>query len=158
MVSFGDGEGRRRMKKQAWKTFLSVNLTVVGIPLAYLLLQKMIRLFSGGRWASGCLLHDLFGLYCPLCGGTRAVGALFRFRFADAFRYHPLVVLLAAGFLLLDVIAVIRIFRGKERLYPLPKRSWIPVLILLLAFCVFRNVQMIAYGIDPIGDLGGLWN
>jgi len=39
----------------------------------------------------GCPIHFLTGISCPGCGMTRAVFALLRLRFTEAFYYHPLV-------------------------------------------------------------------
>lgn len=38
-----------------------------------------------------CVFESLTGLYCPGCGGTRAVIALFRGRFVRSFLFHPAV-------------------------------------------------------------------
>ena len=38
-----------------------------------------------------CLFHELSGLYCPGCGGTRAVKALLEGHFISCFLYHPFV-------------------------------------------------------------------
>lgn len=44
-------------------------------------------------WRQGipCLFHLYTGLYCPGCGGTRAVKALIRGDLLLSFRYHPLI-------------------------------------------------------------------
>ena len=39
----------------------------------------------------GCPIHFATGISCPGCGMTRAFFSFIRFRFADAFHYHPLV-------------------------------------------------------------------
>ena len=49
-----------------------------------------------------CSMYHLTGYYCPGCGGTRAVRALFRGDLATSFCYHPFVLyafFMFAGFL-----------------------------------------------------------
>ena len=43
-----------------------------------------------------CLFHLTTGLYCPACGGTRAVRALLRGNLKMSFQYHPIVLYMAA--------------------------------------------------------------
>lgn len=38
-----------------------------------------------------CILHTLTGVYCPGCGGTRAMQYLFQGHFLKALIYHPLI-------------------------------------------------------------------
>ena len=131
-----------------------------------ILLVSAIALFPVYRWAItlvdedrlGCILHDWLGIYCPFCGGTRAVGALLRFDFVGAFRANAMVVILAAILIVLEIVALVRLLCGHARLLPLPQWSWIVLLVLIFGFAVVRNWLMIAYGVDPTGDLGWIWN
>lgn len=64
-----------------------------------------------------CVLHKLTGLYCPGCGGTRAVEALLQGRFLHSLWYHPLVlytVIIFGGFMLTQTMERIPVlhFRG----------------------------------------------
>ncbi|MBQ9805315.1 MAG: DUF2752 domain-containing protein [Clostridia bacterium] len=63
---------------------------------------------------SNCWVHDLLFLYCPLCGGTRALGAMLRFDFFEAFRYNAAVVIFSALFLIGDLVLLIRLLRKKR--------------------------------------------
>ena len=105
----------------------------------------------------GCILHRFF-IYCPLCGGTRAIAALTRFRFLEAWNYNALVVLLSVVVLGLDVWAWIRYLQKKEPLIILPRWSWITACVLLVTYFILRNVLMIFFGIDPTGDLVYFWD
>ena len=105
----------------------------------------------------GCIMHRFF-IYCPMCGGTRAVAALVRFDFLAAWNYNAFVVLLAFVVFALDVWAWVRYAQKKEPLIVLPKWSWIVLAVALLTFFILRNVLMIFFGIDPTGDLVYFWD
>ncbi len=110
-----------------------------------------------GNILGGCIMHRFF-IYCPMCGGTRAVAALVRFDFLAAWNYNAFVVLLAFVVLALDVWAWVRYAQKKEPLIVLPKWIWIAFVVALLTFFVLRNVLMIFFGIDPTGDLVYFWD
>jgi hypothetical protein len=82
------------------------------------LLLKIVSWFSG--IGGGCIMRRFF-IYCPLCGGTRAVGALVRFDFLAAWNYNPLVVLLSFACIALDLWAWVRYFQKKRAVYHFPK-------------------------------------
>ena len=126
--------------------------------LAALFMPLYIKLANwlGGVFG-GCLMHRFF-IYCPLCGGTRAIAALTRFQFLEAWNYNALVVLLSVVVLGLDVWAWIRYLQKKEPLIILPRWSWITACVLLITYFILRNVLMIFFGIDPTGDLVYFWD
>ena len=104
-----------------------------------------------------CLLHDRLFLYCPFCGGTRAVEALLRFDLGGALTANPLVVVFLLLALILDVVVLIRLLLGREKLLPLPRLWWIVPLAVMIVYAVVRNWLMIAYHYDPLGDLDTFW-
>ena len=125
--------------------------------LAALLLPLYMKIASWiGSILGGCVLHRFF-IYCPLCGGTRAVAALVRLDFVAAWNYTAFVVILAVMALCLDIWVWVRYFQKKEPLIILPRWSWIFFCVLLVSYFILRNVLMIFFGIDPTGDLGFFW-
>ena len=84
--------------------------------------------------------------------------AMLRFDFADAFLANPWVVLFILFAVLIDVVAFVRLFRHKTPLLPFPQWIWILPLAFTVVYGVLRNWLMIAYGYDPLGDLGIFWN
>ena len=143
------------MKKGLLKMFIFHAAAVVGCLLfpLYKMISSMIpRVFSG------CFLHDYLWIYCPLCGGTRAVSALLAGKIVEAIACNALVVLAMIVGLALYVTAWCRLFLGKERLLYFPKGFWVTTVIVLAVFGILRNVLMIGFSIDPLGDLGWLWN
>lgn len=49
---------------------------------------RLIKLFRQGI---PCLFHLMTGLYCPGCGGTRAIKYLLHGNIGKSIQYHPLV-------------------------------------------------------------------
>ena len=103
-----------------------------------------------------CLCHDLLHLYCPFCGCTRAGVALFRLELAESFKANPLVLLFVLGLVLYNVISLVRISRGGE--IPRIKRAEIWVGVLLLCFAIVRNILMIFFKFDTLGELVSFWS
>ena len=124
------------------------------VPL-FFLYRFVVDLLPKGM--SGCILHDYLFLYCPLCGGTRAIEALLRFDLLAAVSHNALVVLCFALFLVVDAIAWVRFAKRRYPLIRIPTWGWIALAVSLVGFGILRNYLMIAHGIDPLGDLGALW-
>ena len=142
-------------KRKEGKIFLAVHLCLL---LSCLLFPLYLKLAKGSfSRFFGCILHDYLLLYCPVCGGTRAISALLRFDILEALRYNALVVCLVVFALVLDVIALIRLLQKKKTILRLPGWSWILMVVLLVSFGILRNILMIRYGYDPTGDLGAIW-
>ena len=143
-------------QKRRWTRYLVVHAVILFGVLLFPVYQSFTSRLS--RLVSGCVLHDFCFLYCPLCGGTRAVSALLRMDFVEALRYNAFVVVAVLAVAVMDVVAFVRLLRKKERILPLPSWSWIPFVALLVVYTVLRNYLMIAHGYDPTGDLGFIWN
>ncbi len=98
-----------------------------------------------------CLTHELFHLYCPLCGGTRAVMALLRLDIVSALRYNPLVAAFSLGLVIYDTVSLVRIFKGKD--LPNIKFNWLAVVLAVGGYFVLRNILLVVFGVDPLGEL-----
>ena len=61
-----------------------------GIAAVCLLLSKVLGV-DLGRLALPCIFHSVTGLYCPGCGGTRALRLLLHGDILQSLYYHPLV-------------------------------------------------------------------
>ena len=142
------------MKKQRiW--FLWLHAAVVAaVPLSYLYLFLSEQL---PKRLVGCLLHDLVFLYCPVCGGTRAVKSLLSLDFLSALRCNAALALTIVVLLVLDAVAWRRFFKGENPFFRIPVWGWVLFALSIALFFVGRNLLMILFGFDPLGDLGGLW-
>lgn len=84
-------------------------LFIVGLPVALL----FVAVADKGIWPP-CLFPVIFGLYCPCCGGTRALKSLFEGDILSSFYYLPVVpytVLLYMVFMFSQTLRIIS--RGK---------------------------------------------
>ena len=135
-------------------TFLTMHVAMI-IVILFLPLYMKISTWIG-EVLGGCIMHRFF-IYCPLCGGTRAVAALAHLDFVVAWNYNAFVVLACPVVLALDVWAWVRYFQKKEPLIILPRWTWIVFCVVFLTYFILRNCLMIFFGIDPTGDLGYFW-
>lgn len=93
-----------------------------------------------------CIFHTVTGLYCPGCGGTRAVRLLCHGHILESLYYHPFVLygaLLYAWFMLSNSIEYLS--RGKMRV-GMRYRKWyvaLGVIILALNFVIKNGVMLI---------------
>ena len=129
--------------------FFTVN---IGLLCVALFLVWLGRFVAGTplALATDCPSHIFFDIYCPFCGGTRAVGALLTGDLVGALRVNAAVVLSLPLLIWADVRALVRILGKKPASPLLPLHPLIPIL-LFAAFFVLRNVLLL-FGIDPTGD------
>ena len=130
----------------------------VGILLCLLgtVLWKQVALSNS--ITSRCMFHDLFHLYCPGCGGTRAVYLLLQMHPIQSFLYHPIVLLLAlmlADYYIGAVITLIK--RNGKRYYYLKEWFCYIVLAVILLNWGIRNLLLVKFHMDYIGDLLQFW-
>lgn len=96
----------------------------------------------------GCVFQRLFGIYCPGCGGTRAVFALLRGDILLSLYYHPLVPYAVFGFdlFLLDhVLERLRVPGVKGfRFHAWPLYL---AIVILIVNCVARNILKLCFGV-----------
>lgn len=133
------------------KVFLILNLVLLVGALVYPLYHYWVFHFSTPF--SHCFLKEFFGIYCPLCGGTRCLYELLHFRFLPALRYNAYVVFAVFLCLVWDLATLIAFLRGRKTFFRIPKWVYILLTVLLFLFFALRTVLFFAFGIDWIGDL-----
>lgn len=121
----------------------------LAILLGYAMCRKGIRLETVTQLLPPCFFYSLTGLYCPGCGGTRAVLELLHGHVLLSLWYHPIVVY-AAGlyswYLLTNTIE----WMSHGRLsIGIRYHRWygIVAVILVIANCILRNIVLIVFHI-----------
>lgn len=109
--------------------------------LYYLVLRDMLPQMP-------CLFDRLLGIYCPGCGGTRALKALLHGRLLQSLWYHPLIPYTAA------VAGGFMVTQGLDRLGLTDQKGWkyhswylYGALILVVGNFLVKNVLRLVWGI-----------
>lgn len=101
-----------------------------------------------------CVVQSTLGIYCPGCGGTRAVAALLRGDFLGSFLCHPLVLYTAATggwFLTSQTIERVSGHRIKIGMKYRDGYVWAALAIVVVNFVV-KNLLLVGWGIDLLED------
>lgn len=126
------------IRREQFRRFVAV-MTVTGvIGLLVLLILYSKIVFDIGVL---CPLHEIFGIDCPGCGGTRMAVALINLNFYQAFRWNPLL------FLTLPICGVIYIWQvytyvRYNKLWDKLDTFLIGYLIVIGFFTILRNMPV----------------
>ncbi len=138
-----------------WKIFIIIHIVLVALLALFPLYRLVIDILPPPF--SSCIMHDAMHLYCPACGGTRAVSSLLRLNILQALGENASVVLVAFVFLGYDIAAFVRLIQKKATVIKIPIWLWIVLPLILFVWFVARNVLLVAFSIDTLGDLGDFW-
>lgn len=81
---------RPSLSKKEEKTLYWIGIGIVSVSLVTAVLFKVTGLYLPALMPD-CLFLGLTGLYCPGCGGTRAITYLYQGHLLRSFIYHPVV-------------------------------------------------------------------
>lgn len=99
-----------------------------------------------------CAFAQRAHLYCPGCGGSRALFALLRLDILGSLACNP-AVLFGGATVAYYEIALVGYARGR-RVSAVPAIAYAA---LILLFFLVRNILLVVAGIDPLGDLIAYW-
>lgn len=102
------------------------------------------------NYTKPCFLHAWTGYYCPGCGGTRAVYALFSGRIFLSFRYHPLVLytVAAGGWFMVSQTAE-RVSRGRIKIGMHMRECWLwTALAIVIVNFILKNLLLAVWHVD----------
>ena len=107
-----------------------------------------LRLAEAGR-IGDCIFLTVFHLYCPGCGGTRAIRCLLQGHLLQSFWYHPLVLYGAVMYLIFMGSHTLE-FLTKGRIHGLRFRAWYlwTALGILVVNLIVKNVLFLGFGIS----------
>lgn len=91
------------MKKMLKRESIIISITLTMMLLLFYILNKH------GHFNETCFILKYFKFYCPACGGTRAVQALFNLDIINSIKYNPLVIYTGFSFYLYSILDIFRI-------------------------------------------------
>ena len=142
-----------------WQKIWLAVLTLTGIasvPLVIYLRGHADDISFGGP----CFMWLYFHIYCPTCGGTRSVQYFVRGRFAESLFANPAPFVILVFYVRIWAALLYNCLAGVKRKKMIPpltdKEAW-GILILVVVYFAVRNLLMIFFHIDYLGDLAGYW-
>lgn len=102
---------------------------------------------------AGCVIRSKYHIYCPGCGGTRAIEALLKLKLAESFHYNPLVLLFIVDLLVIVIVKVIERRKNNVRYYNIRIMVHSLFLLSVIIFFLYRNYMLLYKGVDLLGDL-----
>ena len=125
---------------------------LVGLCYLYFVLEPHFPFLS-----VGCPVKRALHLYCPGCGGTRAVGALLRGDLLTSVRSNP-VVMWGLVLCIWQYIRTVSSYIRRDRAcFSIPAWSWISLIAVILGVFVVRNLLLVFAGYDYLGDNAAFW-
>lgn len=130
-------------------TFYITGWCLLSIAVIYYLFCSVTH-FQLSKYTVPCLMHTITGLYCPGCGGTRAVSFLLHGDFLLSFLYHPLVpyaAVLCGWFMISQTIERLSRHQIRIGMHYRDIYLWIALTIVILNFIV-KNALLLGWHID----------
>ncbi len=100
-----------------------------------------------------CIVHDLFRIYCPGCGGTRAIFALLKGHIVESLCSNPAILLGVVLVIYYEAGVLLTLIKKNGKRYY--STSVVPIVVfvmIVMVFAVVRNYLLIACGIDLLQD------
>ncbi len=145
-------EENKSFIKEELRTFIIVNLVILGCIFVAILWRYLPALHVISPKI--CPFVAFFHIYCPGCGGTRAVYHLMDGHPVSSFLSHPIVLYTAALFVDYEVGAIITLIKKSgKRYYWITQGHAYAAIVLIVVFFVLRNVALYVWHIDYLGDI-----
>ena len=142
---------RTEEQRRAWRLFWLLNAAALAAAAVVYPLMLLLAKQVGGLFRF-CLFHDVFHLYCVTCGGTRATWQLLHGDIVAAWHSNAAVLWTYAALAAVDVRALVVLLRGGMHPFRLPHAFWWTLLVAALAYALLRDVCLVAFRWDWVGD------
>lgn len=123
------------------KKILKSESIIISITLTMMLILFYV-LNKHGHFNETCFILKYLKLYCPACGGTRAVQALFHLDIIASLKYNPLVLYTGISFYLYSILDIFRIYEKiNNKKLTIIRKSLINIgLIIMIISTILKNI------------------
>ncbi len=130
----------------------------VGIGFLLFLIYHIFDLQLAGHFNT-CVLSAFFHIYCPGCGGTRAIDYLLHGQIIHSFASHPVILYLTLLFLSYFIPATYTYIlkRNGRKYYSFHPWTLYVLLGIVIGFFILRNLVLIVFHYDFLGDCLRYW-
>ena len=128
---------KTKLNKEKIKKSKKILFIIILLSSIYLYLNKRFSFYIP------CIFHKITHLYCPGCGITRMIISIFKLNFYQAFRYNPLMFILAPFLVIYEIIYYINWLQDKY--FKIPKKTWYILLIITIIYTILRNINYYNY-------------
>lgn len=133
------------------KDFIFVNV-LIGMALLWTFLFMLLQQIDVIPNMT-CVLHDVMHVYCPGCGGTRAIFTLLEGRVLDSLYYNPAVVLGALLILHYEVGVLVTLIKKNGKRYYCSNLTLVVLyMVIMVVFTIVRNYLLLGCGYDMLQD------
>lgn len=116
-----------------------------------MLIDKLNWLTS---YLSGCTVRDKFNIYCPCCGGTRALKSLLKLHIIQSLQYNPIVILILIYIILHFTLWFIEHqYYYKYKFIKIRAITMYIFFAIWMLFSIIRNIRVQYIGIDFLGNI-----
>lgn len=141
-----------KTRKQILLLFLLPNLLLLVISLVYGHVTE--EAMAAGEEAVSCVFKHNMHLYCPGCGGSRSLVYLLNLDLINSFVFYPALPVSLLFIIDIDLRALISFLKNDPRpLNSFNTKSLIIIPVVIILTFIVRNVALVAFGIDLLGDI-----
>lgn len=134
--------------KKLSRTLYYICLLIIAVIFIIIIIFKLLNIDTSyildGQ--SRCFLLEYAGLYCPGCGGTRAVIYLLHGHILKSIYYHPIVVYTAAVMICFVASHTINIItRGKTWAMQFSPWYGYMAIAIIVVQCIVKNILFVGF-------------
>ncbi len=109
---------------------------------------------------SSCYINDVWHLYCPACGATRALDYFLHGRLLKSLLANPFIISAVLFFMSYFIPATYTfiIKKDRKRYYHFNKNLLISLIVINIGYFLARNISLVLWGYDFIYENTKYWN